>query len=350
VNETWIDKDEKTIRDDIVEIAKQETGLTNFKNVGPLRGLIEVISRVVWFIYQTAINPIYANATLDKAAGIFLSFWGLMLGVVRKQQTKTEGLFTGTAYGDGVIPAGTWAVVANTELRYKVIRDVVFSEGAAIQIPVTAEHPGSTYNIAEDMPVRLTRIIVGFTAVTVEPEWITSLGQDTEEDEPYRERIKTRWKSQILGDTKDVYQYYAEEVTGVRSAKVIRAPRGPGSTDIIIAAVNGAPDEDLINAVKENLYDHELMAFDVQVRPPEILEIDLEIEYSGDAEETEIRLIAEQYIYRLGIGGRFEIHKLYELYQPLQLKTIEILSPDRDVQSEDLYIITGTITVTRNAA
>jgi uncharacterized phage protein gp47/JayE len=350
VSESWIDKDEKTIRDEIVAIAKQETGLTNFKNVGPLRGLIEVISRVVFFIYRTAINPIYANATLDKAAGIFLSFWGLMLGVVRKQQTKTEGFFTGTAYGDGAVPAGTWAVVENTDLRYKVKEDVSFKAGTIFSVPVSAEHPGSTYNIAEDMPLRLTRVISGLTAVFVAPDWITSLGQDTEEDEPYRERIKTRWKSQILGDTKDVYQYYAEEVTGVRSAKVIRTPRGPGSTDVIIAAVNGAPDEDLINTVKKNLHDHELMAFDVAVRAPEILEIDVEIEYSGDAEENEVRLIAENYIYRLGIGGRFAIRDLYERYKPLDLETIEILSPDRDVQSDALYIITGSITVTKVAA
>jgi hypothetical protein len=349
VSETWIDKDEKTIRDDIVALAKQETGLTNFKNVGPLRGLIEVISRVVFFIYRTAINPIYANATLDKATEIFLSFWGLMLGVVRKQQTKTEGFFTGTAYGDGAVPAGTWAVVANTDLRYKVIQDVTFQEGAAFSIPVIAEHPGSSYNIAEDMPIRLTRHIDGLDTVTIEPDWITSLGQDTEEDEPYRERIKTRWKSQILGDTKDVYRYYAEEVTGVRSAKVIRTPRGPGSTDIVIVAVNGAPDGDLIAAVERNLYNHELMAFDVQVRAPDMLPIDVEIEYSGNVEETEIRLIAEKYIYRLDIGGRFAIRDLYALYQPLNLTTLEILSPDRDVQSEDLYIVTGTITVRKTA-
>jgi hypothetical protein len=136
----------------------------------------------------------------------------------------------------------------------------------------------------------------------------------------------------------------------VRSAKVIRTPRGPGSTDVIIAAVNGAPDADLIEAVKANLRDHELMAFDVEVRPPEITEIELEIEYSGGADENEVRLVAEQYIFQLGIGGRFAMRDLYERYKPLNLKTIEILSPDRDVQSEDLYILVGSITVTKAAA
>jgi hypothetical protein len=350
VSDSWINKTEKDIRSDIVAIAKQETGLTNFKDTGVLRGFIEVIVRAVVFIYRTAVNTIYNNATLDGAAGLFLSFWGLLLGVVRKPETKTEGYFTGTASGSGKIAAGTWAVLAGTDLRYKVKSDVSFEEGGPFQIPAAAEFAGSKYNIGGGAAVRFTRVIAGFDAVSVPEDWITSLGQDAEEDAPYRERIKDRWRSQKLGDTKDTYKFYAESVNGVRSAKIIRAPRGPGSTDVIIAAVNGAPDADLINAVKDNLYGHELMAFDIQVRPPEILEIDVDIEYSGDAEESEVRLIAEDYIYRLGIGGRFAVRELYELYKPLDLKTIEILSPDRDVQSEDLYIITGAITVRKLAA
>ena len=67
MQDTWIDKAENEIRDDIVEIAKQNTGLTNFKSTGVLRGFIEVIASVVFFIYKTAINPIYTNATVDKA-------------------------------------------------------------------------------------------------------------------------------------------------------------------------------------------------------------------------------------------------------------------------------------------
>ena len=83
MQDSWIDQDEKTIRDDIITIAKQETGLTNFKSTGVLRGFLEVIIMIVQFIYRTAINPIYRNASLDGATGFFLSLWGLMLGVGR---------------------------------------------------------------------------------------------------------------------------------------------------------------------------------------------------------------------------------------------------------------------------
>jgi uncharacterized phage protein gp47/JayE len=348
MNETWIEKDEKTIRADIIAIAKQETGLTSFKSVGVLRGFIEVIAKVVLFIYVTAINPIYRNASLDGATGFFLSLWGLMLGVARKQENKAEGRFTATAYGSGKVPEGSWIVVDGTELRYRV-KDAVSFEAGTFTVPVIAEFPGSGYNIGPGTVIRLTRVVAGFDAVSVSDEWITAVGQDVETDEPYRERIKDRWRDLKMGDTKETYRYYAEEVNGVRSAQIIRTPRGPGSTDVIIQAVNGLPGSELLSAVEQALHDHELMAFDVQVKAPQVAAMTVEIEYSGEASEGEVMLVAENYIYSLGVGGRFKKNDLYDLYKSLALKTIEIISPARDVQADSSSIITATVTATKAA-
>jgi len=344
---TWINKSEKEIRNDIVAIAKEETKLTNFKSTGVLRSFVEVIVKIVIFIYVSAINMIYKNASLSGATGIFLAFWGLMLGVVRKQATKTTGNFTGTAFGDGIIPAGAWAVVPGTELRYKVIEKVIFKEAQTFSIPVEAEFPGLAYNIGSGTEIRLTRVINGLDTVSVCEDWIVSFGQETEEDNRYRERIESRWKSQILGDIKEVYKSYAEAVDGVRAAHIVRAPRGPGSTDVIIASVIGLPNEELINNVKTALYDHELMAFDVQIFPPDIDDVNIEIEYRGNASEGAVSNIVEQYVYDLGIGGRFVVKNLYALFEPLKLKTIEIISPGRDVQPNERSVIVATIEVTK---
>jgi hypothetical protein len=116
---------------------------------------------------------------------------------------------------------------------------------------------------------------------------------------------------------------------------------------VVAASVAGAPDAALLAAVEQNLHARELMAFDVQVKPPNILPVDIAVEYTGGTDETEIRIIAEQYVYTVGIGGRFEIRKLYDLYKPLYLKTLEIVSPVRDIQADTLYVVVGTITVTR---
>jgi len=349
MSDSWINKKENEIRDDIIAIAKKETGLTNFKSVGVLRGFIETIARVVSVIYQSAINPIYNNAALDNATGFFLSLWGLMLGVVRKQAAKTAGVFTGTSYAEGSISAGTWAVVEGTELRFKVSEKVNFQAGTEFPIPVIAENPGLEFNVGSGTSVRLTRVVNGLNNVSIKENWITSLGQNVEEDDPYRVRIKSRWKGQVLGDTKEVYRFYAEEVDGVRAAHIMRTPRGAGSTDVIVAAVNGQPGEELLQAVRDNLYSHELMAFDVQVKPPQILQINVHIEFSGNASANEVQTIADNYVYDLGIGGRFKNADLYELYRPLNLKTIEIVSPERDVQPDEDTIIEATITVEKAA-
>jgi hypothetical protein len=52
-------------------------------------------------------------------------------------------------------------------------------------------------------------------------------------------------------------------------------------------------------------------------------------------------------VYGLGIGGRFKIADLYDLYKPLNLKTVEIVSPDRDVQPEVDAIIEAVITAAK---
>ena len=339
---SWIDKSDREIRDDIVAIAKEETGLTSFKSTGVLRGFIEVIARVVIFIYQSAINQIYKNATLQGASGIFLSFWGLLLGVARIKESRTTGVFTGTADGDGSIPAGAWAVVPGTDIRFKVSQNVSFTGGSQFNIPVIAEHPGYSYNIGSGMAIRLTRIINGLESVSVGDDWIASPGRNEEEDSSYRARIISRWNSQVLGDIKEVYRYHAESVPGVRAANIVRAPRGPGSTDVVIAAVNGQPSIELIKEVEALLYDHALMAFDVQVKPPQVISIDVLIEFSGNVSEGDIILIAENYIHSLGIGGRFAINELYELFRPLNLRTLEIISPARDVQPDERTIIVAT--------
>jgi hypothetical protein len=296
--------------------------------------------------YKTAVNPIYDNATLDKAKGIFLSFWGLALGVTRKGENKAAGHFTGYSYGDGSIPEGAWIEVEGTELRYKVTQKVSFQADANIQIPVIAEFAGSDYNIGSEMPVRCTRVIAGLDSVSIGEGWQSALGENAEGDDGYRERIKNRWRSQTLGDTKITYKYYAEEVSGVREAKIIRTPRGPGSADVVIASVTGLPTAKLLENVEANLNSHELMGFDVRVIAPDVAGIVVRIEYTGNGagiDEADIALVAESYVHGLGIGGRFTLKDLYALYGPLGLKTVEIVSPARDVQPAEAEIIQADI-------
>jgi hypothetical protein len=123
--------------------------------------------------------------------------------------------------GEGSIPEGAWIVVEGTELRYTVTKKTAFTADAVFYIPVAAEFAGSGYNIGEDMPVRITRVIPGLDAV---------------------------------------------------------------------------------------------------------------------ADEAEAALVVEGYVHSLGIGGRFE---------PLALDTVEIITPERDMQADEAGIIAAAITVAK---
>jgi uncharacterized phage protein gp47/JayE len=269
--------------------------------------------------------------------------------VARKSDNKAAGSFTGHSYGEGNVPAGSWIVLDGTEPRYKVTEKITFRADAGFRIPVEAEFAGSDYNIGAGMPARITRFVPGLDSVSAGAGWQKQPGENAESDDSYRGRVKNRWRSQIPGNTKETYRYYAEAVAGVRGVKIIRTPRGPGSTDIIIASVAGLPAPELLSNVEAALRDRELMGFDVRIKAPDVVSVDVAVEYAGDADEAAVALVAQSYVHNLGIGGRFSIRDLYALYEPLGLATLEILSPERDVRAGGASIIMAAINVSKAA-
>ncbi|WP_019123647.1 baseplate J/gp47 family protein, partial [Brevibacillus massiliensis] len=76
---------------------------------------------------------------------------------------------------------------------------------------------------------------------------VVQAGTDKEDNEAYRQRILDRKRNPGKGGTADDYKAWAESVTGVVSALVIPLNRGNGTVDIVIAGVNGIPDQALID-------------------------------------------------------------------------------------------------------
>ncbi|MBN2536371.1 MAG: baseplate J/gp47 family protein [Spirochaetales bacterium] len=348
MSDSWIGKSEEEIRKDVITISKEETGLTNFKSTGVLRGFLEVLISVLIAAYKNYINPISQQVCIDTATGTWLSFWGLLCGVTRKPATKTTGRLTGIAYDTGKIQAGTWIIVEGTDLRFKVYQEVSFTPGE-FNIPVIAEFEGSEYNIAPGTNVRSTTVVPGLESIEPGEDWILSLGTAVESDNALRMRIKDKWKSIGEGNPPAKFEYIAATVPGVVEAKVIRTPRGYGSMDVIIAAENGLPSQILLDEVRQKLDDRSLVCRDLLVRGPEPKYIDIEIEFSGDVSETEIEITARQYVFGLGIGGKLEMRNFYIVpWEKFNNSSFEILEPIRDVTTEkNQMIIPQNITVTK---
>lgn len=342
---TLLKKSDDEIRKEILTVATEQTGIRNFKSTGVLRGLLETFSRVILTVYQSYLTPIYNQTSLATANGHWLSMWGLMLGVVRKAATKAKGSVTITAYADGSLPAGSWVTVAGTALRFKVLQDITFTIGT-FQALVEAEFAGLAYNVADD-PGLLTRVIAGIETVSFAAEWITDAGTDEEADESYRARISDRWMSQGQGNPPVSFVYYAMSVPGVKEIKLIRTPRGYGTVDVIVVSVAGMPNQPLLDAVYQALYDHALICNDLQVKAPEQIPVVINVVASGAATANAVQEAILQYVYSLGIGGRLTIRDIYTAVDLLDLTSVEVLAPLRDVAAPDDSIIVATVTVTK---
>jgi hypothetical protein len=61
-------------------------------------------------------------------------------------------------------------------------------------------------------------------------------------------------------------------------------------------------------------------------------------------------IVVEGYVHSLGIGGRFRGRDLYARFEPLALDTVEIITPERDVQAGEAGIIAASVTVAKALA
>lgn len=339
-----LNKTEDEVRQEVLTIAAEETGIRNNKSTGVLRGIFETFSKVVYQIYRKFLTPIYRRTNLDSADGAWLDNWGLLCGITRKSATKAKGNVTLTAYQSGNIEAGTWITVEGTDLRFKVLQTTEFSPAAAVVVPVEAEFAGTKYNVTDDAG-ECSKVIPGVDSIVFGEEWITDAGTDEEDDENYRKRIKDLWNSIKNNNPPSLYEYYALSVEGVKSIKLIRTPRGYGTVDIIVVAVNGLPSQQLLDAVYQAIYDHDLVCTDLRTLAPEAVNTTVTIEYKGSATANAIQEAVLQYVYGLGVGGRMELRKIYDVLVSFDLDQAEVIAPVRDIQASQYQIVNATVEV-----
>jgi len=346
----WINKTKEEIRDAILKIAKEETGLTSFKEGGVLRGLVETYTQTIYPIYDDVLNFLGGQFTYLKATGTMLDIRGRELGVSRGVAQKSEGNFVADAVKSGTLQAGAWFVSASG-LRFKVTRNTPFHAGNN-DIKVEAEFPGSRHNILPWTPIRCTTVVDGIVAYSVPSDWLTLSGRDEEPDDEYRQRIGARWESQGPDNRPGKYVSIALSNRDVNDVKVIRTPRGYGSVDIILGGIAGIPSTAVCDAVKSAIGDAYLLTRDLLVKPARAVRRDFTLSYEGKVAETEVENQLREWLQHRRIGESITMRALYyDSLSNLELSAIEFTSPTRDIAiSNDSKINVGTITVTKRSA
>ena len=193
-------------------------------------------------------------ATLRYAIGDYLDVIGENRNCERIQAQQATAVITITTGNTGeveTIPAGSLLTEDGAAL-YMTDEDVTLPGTAGtVTVNVTAEQPGSRGNsLAEGAQVQFVEEFAGVVSAVCSTA--ASGGVDREEDEAYRERIRTQGMSAVTTGPADQYRAAAMAVsTEILDAAPVNG--GGGVVNVYLLTVEGAGTAALIAAVEEAL-------------------------------------------------------------------------------------------------
>ncbi len=179
------------------------------------RVLSVALGLVITGLYKFASERAKQNLVLT-ATGVDLERLGADRGVIRK--AKTSAVVTADLPADNgtTIPV-TATFTANVNgFRYFNNTSVIAAGGVAA-LTLTAEEAGSAGNLAVSDTLNIGAQIAGATTIATVTGTVTS-GTDQEDQEVYRSRVLTAYRSKTGGANSADYRIFSEEVAGVKRA------------------------------------------------------------------------------------------------------------------------------------
>jgi uncharacterized phage protein gp47/JayE len=175
---------------------------------------------------------------------------------------KTQGVarLTAAASAPGPFPFAAGDVTIKhipTGFTYRNLTAGTLAAGGTLDLTFEAEVAGANRNVQSGT---ITGLVVSLSGVTVSNPvfangtWITQLGANAETDDELRERNRTKWATLGYGAPGEAYVHWGRSAdAAVKRVSVDdQNPRGPGTTDVIIAGdLGGLPS--LTGAVKDYL-------------------------------------------------------------------------------------------------
>ena len=351
------------ILDDMMSELVVRTPFTNLNPSAAIRGLLEVIAKVVADLYGL-VKTVMQQSFVQTATGSWLDLKVREIGISRKVAIKTKVYLTfsckSPAAQNIIIPAGTICKsqkdAGGNDFRFITIAETVLEEGqTSVQVAAEAELPGKAWNVGQDTITRMVTRVTGIHAVTNGEDYLIREGSDPEADEQLRERAITKWETLGLGGTRGAYCNWALSVPGVIAASVLDDfPFGPGTVGVVILGANGVPSAELINEVHQYIKARKPLTADVRILAPDIQSIDLDLEVvryaNSDQEivETRVREAIDAYSSRLQLGEGLIIARLInEIMDVSGVYNMKVNLPQQDISvSVDQFLVFDQITIT----
>ena len=351
------------ILDTLMSELVARTPFTNLNPSAAIRGLLEVIAKVIADLYGL-LKTVMQQSFVQTSTGSWLDLKVREMGISRKAAVKTQVYLTfscKTPTAQNItIPAGTICKShkdsGGNDFRFITVEEAVLEVGqTSIQVIAEAELPGKAWNVGQDTITRIVTRVTGIHSVTNGTAYLIREGSDSESDEQLRERAITKWETLGLGGTRGAYRNWALSVPGVIAASVLDDfPFGPGTVGVVILGENGVPSAALINEVHQYIKARKPLTADVRILAPDIRSIALNIEvirYASAVRETVdagVREAIDNYSNRLQLGEGLIIARLInEIMDAPGVYNLKVKAPAQDVNvSVDQFLVFDQITIT----
>ena len=335
------------VLDDMMSELVTRTPFTNLNPSAAIRGLLDVIAKVVADLYAL-VKRVMAQSFVQTASGEWLDLRVREMGITRKPAVKTRVYLTFSsnepAAQNITIPAGTICKSQKDNIgkdyRFITTEEVVLEEGqTSIEVVAEAEQPGADWNVGQDTITRMVTRVAGINTVTNPEGYMIREGSDPESDEQLRQRAIGTWETLGIGGTREAYRTWALSVPGVIAASVLDDfPFGPGTVGVVILGENGEPSADLINEVYQYIKARKPLTADVRILAPNIVTIALELEVtrfagaSRESVEAGVQEAVADFSSRLQLGEGLILARLIDAIMDVNgIYNVKILSPVNDI-------------------
>ncbi len=276
----------------------------------------------------------------QTASGEYLDFHAALRGTERRAAEKAVGELSfsvkSPAAADISVPSGT-ACMTSAGVIFETVENGTIKTGEmSCTVAATAAEGGAAGNVLADTIVFMPNPPVGVYACKNERPF--SGGSDAEDDEKLRARILELYKSLPNGANRGWYEKMVSEIPGVGKVRVSRGTDGPGSVDIIITGVDGMPSEELIAQVQQSLEDVRELCVDIDVRRPDEVEKEIEVEIETDtgfdrqAVKENVTAALQKTVNSAALGSKVKLADIGEcVYHVPGVANYRILSPVSDI-------------------
>jgi len=358
------------ILDDLMTELVVRTPFTNLNPSAAVRGLLEVIAKVIADLYGL-VRMVMAESFVQTASGAWLDLKVREVGIVRHEPVKARVNLTFSRHAPAeqniTIPVGTVCKsrkdAEGKDYRFITVEEAILEAGQTqVVVEAEAEQPGAAWNVGQDTITRMVTRVTGIDAVTnvdfMEDGNLVSYlireGSDPELDEQLRQRAIGTWETLGLGGTREAYRNWALSVSGVIAASVLDDfPFGPGTVGVVILGENGAPTAELMNEVHQYLKARKPLTADVRVLAPEIVTVDLALEVirfataGRDRIDAAVRDAVAEYARELQLGEGLVIARLIDAVMDARgVYNVKVISPAGDISiGVDRFLVIGSVEI-----